>query len=216
MTEDKGPDGLTGYKTTRRSFLKGMGVAAGAGALLPRYSQAQETANEESSETPGLKELGRGKREIVLRLDGKRRKLSVEPRTTLLAAMREGLNETGPKEVCDRGSCGACTVMLDGSAVMSCMVLAMDAEGAEVLTAQGIAEDPRFKNLLDSFIENDAAQCGFCIPGFFVRSAAMLLENPKPTPSEIRHGIAGNICRCGTYSKMFDAIEGCVRKGGVG
>lgn len=201
-------------KPTRRTFLKGMGVAAGAAAVWsPTATPGQQ--DEADSATPGLKELGRGERSITLTINGEARQVTVEPRTTLLEALRSKLGMTGSKEVCDRGSCGCCTVLFDGQAVMSCMVLAMDAPGHDIWTVEGIAASPKFKPLIDAFCEHDAAQCGFCIPGFVVRSAALLNEIPSPTGDQIRQGLGGNTCRCGTYSKIFDAVSTCAEKGGV-
>lgn len=199
------------FRTTRRGFLKGVGVAAGATMVLPSIAPSQP----EEKGTPGLKELGRAAREITLKVNGEARQLKVEPRTTLLEALRVKLDLTGAKEICDRGSCGGCTVLIDGKAVTSCMMLAIDAQGHEILTAEGIAKDPRYKNLIDAFCEHDAAQCGYCIPGIVARSSELLREIPNPSLDEIRGGLAGNICRCGTYSKIFEAVAACAAKGGL-
>ncbi|MCC6546705.1 (2Fe-2S)-binding protein [Candidatus Sumerlaeota bacterium] len=199
------------FRTSRRGFLKGVGIASAATVVLPGLSLGQE----EAAGTPGLKEFGSGPLEISLKVNGDERKLSIEPRTTLLDALRTKLALTGTKEICDRGSCGGCTVLVDGRAMVSCMTLAIDMQGREITTAEGIGKDPGFAPLVDSFCEHDAAQCGFCIPGILVRSAALLKEIPNPTPLEIREGLAGNICRCGTYSRIFDAVEACAKKGGV-
>jgi xanthine dehydrogenase YagT iron-sulfur-binding subunit len=198
-------------KTSRRGFLKGVGLAAGATAVLPNLSFAEG----ESQATAGLKELGRGAREITLTVNGLPNKITVEPRTTLLEALRTKLDLTGSKEICDRGSCGGCTVLFDGKAVTGCMTLAIDAVGHEIVTAEGIGKDPKFAPLIEAFCEHDAAQCGYCIPGILVRSAALLKEIPSPTAEQVREGLAGNLCRCGTYSKIFDAVEACGRKGGL-
>jgi len=207
VAEDEG----IGLRTSRRGFLKGMGLAAGAAALLPAVGNAQEDAHE----TPGLKELGRGEREITLKINGESRKLKVEPRTTLLEALRVKLDLTGAKEICDRGACGGCTVLVGGKSLASCLLLAMDAQGEDVVTVEGIAKDPRYSNLIDAFCEHDGAQCGYCIPGIVVRSAEFLAATPNPSPDEMRAGLAGNICRCGTYSKIFESMAACSAKGGI-
>jgi len=203
---------------SRRAFLKGMGAAAGATVLLSDLAFGQEKAMDagESAppEIPGVRILGRGKRTLKLRINGKTASVEVEPRTTLLEAVRSGLGLTGNKEVCGRGSCGACTMLVDGAAVCSCLMLAVDAEGKSVITIEGVAEDPAYAHLISSYCENDAAQCGFCIPGFVVRSAAFLKENPSTDPVQIRHGLSGNICRCGTYSKIFNAVADAAKGGG--
>ncbi len=199
-TDDERPGSS---RHSRRSFLKGVGLAAGAVAVVPGVSPAQQ----QPTDPPGLKTFGSAKQEITLSINGAKQKVEVEPRTTLLEALRANLNLTGTKEVCDRGSCGACSVLLDGETICACMMLAIDAIGREVVTIEGIAKDPKYAKLIDSYCEHDAAQCGFCIPGFVVRSAEMLDNNPTPSPEEIKEGLSGNICRCGTYVKIFEAVS---------
>ncbi|MCC7392747.1 (2Fe-2S)-binding protein [Candidatus Sumerlaeota bacterium] len=211
MHDEEQDEMRNAFRTSRRGFLKGVGVASAATVILPSVGFAQD----DKAGTPGLKEIGSGPLEITLKVNGEARKVSVEPRTTLLDALREKLSLTGAKEICDRGSCGGCTVLVDGRSQAGCMTLAIDMQGKEIVTAEGIGKDPKFAPLVDAFCEHDAAQCGFCIPGILVRSAAMLMENPTPTSLQIREGLAGNICRCGTYSKIFDAVEACAKKGGV-
>ncbi|MDK2970896.1 MAG: xanthine dehydrogenase YagT iron-sulfur-binding subunit [Candidatus Sumerlaeota bacterium] len=197
---------------SRRLFLKGMGLAAGATAILPTVAVGQN-ADAETEEIPGLKILGRGEQKVTLKVNGASRTVAIEPRETLLNVLRTKLGLTGSKEVCDRGTCGCCTVLLDGASIVSCLMLAIDAVGHEVTTIEGVADDPKNAALIDAFCEHDAAQCGYCIPGIVVRSSALLDENPAPTAEEIRQGLSGNICRCGTYTKIFDAV-GSVSKGG--
>lgn len=204
-----------GRGTTRRSFLKGMGVAAGAAAILPGLGGPEARAQEGGESTPDVDFTGSGERQIVLHVNGTPTPVKVEPRTTLLEALRERLHVTGAKEVCDRGSCGCCGVLLDGRTVTSCMMLAVDAVGREIRTVEGIAADPRYANLIDSFCEHDGAQCGYCIPGFVVRSAELIETMPDPSPERIREGLSGNICRCGTYTKMFESVAGAMAKGGL-
>src|SRR5690606_49396 len=143
---------------------------------------------------------------IALQINGARHQVDVEPRTTLLDALRDQLGLTGPKQICDRGACGGCTVLMDNRSVCSCMMLAVETQGHSITTIEGIAADPVAAPLIDSFCTHDGAQCGFCIPGIVTRSKAMLDENPAPDAQAIRAGLAGNICRCGTYTKIFDSI----------
>jgi carbon-monoxide dehydrogenase small subunit len=130
----------------------------------------------------------------------------VQPYVTLLDALREDLNLTGPKEGCGTGDCGACTVLLDGEPVASCLVLAMQARGREVRTIEGLAGNGVLHPLQEAFVRLGVPQCGFCIPGVLMAAAALLAENPRPTEEQIRYGIAGNLCRCTGYTKMLAAI----------
>jgi xanthine dehydrogenase YagT iron-sulfur-binding subunit len=162
------------------------------------------------------KVAGRGPGPVKLTLDvnGKERVISVEPRVTLLDALRNYLDSktekhidvTGCKRVCDRGSCGACTVMLDGKVVYSCSMLALEAQGKKIKTAEALHDDERQDAVPAAFVKYDAQQCGFCTPGFVVAMRAALDHNPKATPAEIEEALSGNICRCGTYEQMRHAI----------
>jgi aerobic-type carbon monoxide dehydrogenase small subunit (CoxS/CutS family) len=133
-------------------------------------------------------------------------KLKVEPATTLLEALRIQLGLTGSKEVCDRGACGACSVLMDGKIVNSCLTLAVDAVGTQLTTVEGLAKDGKLDPIQEAFVRHDAMQCGYCTPGFVVASRALLNAKPKPTLEEIKHYLSGNICRCGTYGNMFNAV----------
>ena len=132
----------------------------------------------------------------------------VQPYQTLLDALRDTLGLTGPKEGCGTGDCGACTVHLDGQAVASCLVLAMQARGRAVRTIEGLGRRDALHPLQQAFVDQGVAQCGFCIPGVIMSAAALLSENPRPSEEEIRLGIAGNLCRCTGYTKMVAAIAG--------
>jgi xanthine dehydrogenase YagT iron-sulfur-binding subunit len=133
------------------------------------------------------------------------RSVEVEPRTTLLSVLRNKLEVTGCKEVCDRGECGACTVMVNGKTVLACMTLAVDAIGKEIITVEGLVIDGKLDPVQQAFVDKDALMCGFCTPGFVMSVRALLNKNPNPTEAEVRKAVAGNTCRCGTYGRVFEA-----------
>ncbi|HJM88710.1 MAG TPA: (2Fe-2S)-binding protein [Dehalococcoidia bacterium] len=144
---------------------------------------------------------------FTLNVNGRDHELYTEPNQTLLQVVRDELRYTGAKEGCGTGDCGACTMMVDGKVVTSCLVLAPDAAGREIVTIEGLADGEQLHPLQQAFIDNGSVQCGFCIPGMILSGAALLEENPNPTRDEIRRGIAGNLCRCTGYRKIVDAIE---------
>ena len=185
-----------GKTVTRRTFLKTAGVGAAASGLLT--GTATPTA---------ATVLGPEAVPLSLKVNGAARTVTVEPRVTLLRALRNHLDLTGAKEVCDRGSCGACTVLLDGEPVASCLMLAADAVGREITTVEGLGTPDRMSAVQAAFVEADALQCGFCTPGFVVASTALLRHNTSPTLDQIKDGLAGNLCRCGTYSRVFEAVQ---------
>jgi aerobic-type carbon monoxide dehydrogenase small subunit (CoxS/CutS family) len=187
---------------SRRSFIKGAGAVAAAASLVGvRNAEAEEAASLE-----GIAErLGPNAQSIELKINGATHRLAIEPRVTLLRALREHLGMTGTKLVCDRGACGACTVHLDGRPVTSCMVLAIDARGHEITTIEGLGNPAAMHPVQGAFVEHDALQCGFCTPGMVMSVAAALAANPNASREEVRHATAGNICRCGTYTHVFEA-----------
>jgi xanthine dehydrogenase YagT iron-sulfur-binding subunit len=187
---------------SRRSFIKGAGAVAAAASLVGvRKAEAEEAASLE-----GIAErLGPGAQAIELKINGETHRLAIEPRVTLLRALREHLGLTGTKLVCDRGACGACTVHLDGRPVTSCMMLAVDARDHEVTTIEGLGSPAKMHPVQDAFVEHDALQCGFCTPGMVMSVAAALAANPNANREDVRHATAGNICRCGTYTHVFEA-----------
>jgi xanthine dehydrogenase YagT iron-sulfur-binding subunit len=187
---------------SRRSFIKGAGAVAAA-AGLGRVSTA--SADQKSLPAGVVESLGPAAESIELKINGQTTKLTIEPRVTLLRALREHLGLTGTKLVCDRGACGACTVHLDGKPVTSCMMLAVDARGHEVTTIEGLGTPAQMHPVQAAFVEADALQCGFCTPGMVMSVAAALERNPAATIDEIKHATAGNICRCGTYTHVFEA-----------
>lgn len=192
----------------RRSFLKGTGLAAAAAAAGAAAVEAQAGAAL-AQDAP----LGPGAVEIALSVDGKEKTVQVEPRVTLLDALRDYLGVTAPKRVCDRGTCGACTVLLAGKPVYACSVLAVDVEGRAITTARGLMKGDALHPVQEAFFKTDASQCGFCTPGFVVACAAVLAENPKASLEDFQRGVDGNICRCGTYEQMHQAIEHLVAGG---
>jgi aerobic-type carbon monoxide dehydrogenase small subunit (CoxS/CutS family) len=202
MAEEQDPP--TGI--SRRGFLKGVG-----GGLLGGVALDEGLIGAQVAAAAGPEPI-KGFQSIQLRVNGASRQVSVEPRTTLLSALRDQLQLTGAKEVCDRGQCGACTVLLDGEAVLACMILALDARGREITTVEGLAQDGQLTPVQQAFAEQDALMCGFCTPGLVMASTALLQKNPDPTPEQIRQGVSGNLCRCGTYPKVFAAIQDAARK----
>lgn len=149
---------------------------------------------------------GPGKAPITLNINGKPMKTELEPRVTLLDALRESFDLTGSKRVCDRGTCGACTVLLDGKPVYGCSILAIDAQGHKITTVESMGAPGKLDPVQQAFIDNDAQQCGFCTPGFVVATRAFLNEHPRPSAEDIRRGLSGNFCRCGTYAGIHAAI----------
>ncbi len=187
---------------TRRSFMKTLGVSAAVSSI----SAAVEVKAAELAEHAGPQVLGPDPVDITLNINGKAMSLKVEPATTLLEALRIQLGLTGSKEVCDRGACGACSVLVDGKIMNSCLTLAVDVVGTQVTTVEGLAKDGKLDPIQEAFVRHDAMQCGYCTPGFVVASRALLNAKPKPTLDEIKHYLSGNICRCGTYGNMFNAV----------
>ena len=189
---------------TRRAFLKGVGIgssALGAG-ILAAGTAPPKTA---PSKVPGAT-LGPGPVAISLLVNGQAKTVRVEPRVTLLDVLRDRLDLTGTKKICDRGECGGCAVLLDGKPVYACMMLALDARGRSITTIEGIAPKGGLHPVQQAFIEKDALQCGFCTPGFVVASKALLDGNPRPTLDQVRETLGGHLCRCGTYPRIFEAV----------
>jgi xanthine dehydrogenase YagT iron-sulfur-binding subunit len=193
-----------GSGPSRRQFLKGSGAAAAATALAAPALPALPEAD--VAQPPAVTGMGPAPVRLSLTVNGRRMTTNVEPRVTLLDALRNYLDVTGCKRVCDRGSCGACTVMLDGKVVYACSMLALEAQGRQIRTAEGLVNGEQLDAVPAAFAHADAQQCGFCTPGFVVAMKAVLEQNPRATPQEVEAGLAGNICRCGTYEQMRDAI----------
>jgi xanthine dehydrogenase YagT iron-sulfur-binding subunit len=183
---------------SRRGFMQGIGVtSAVAPALVPEQAEAQSAA--------GV--MGPGAVPITLTINGKPQKVSVEPRETLLDVLRNHLDITGAKRVCDRGTCGACSVLLNGKVVYACSMLAIEAQGKQITTIEGFAmTGGKPHPVVTAFVNNDAQQCGYCTPGFVVASKAFLDKNPNPTYDQVKDGFGGNLCRCGTYVGIRKAV----------
>jgi xanthine dehydrogenase YagT iron-sulfur-binding subunit len=197
-----------GTNMSRRNFLKGVGTGTVAATVAPAILVGDvKTAEAQTDEAISTAK-------IQLNINEKSYQIEVEARTTLLTVLRDGIDTngdnvdlTGAKLICDRGECGGCTVLVDGKSVYACMMLAMDAQGKQITTVEGIANGDNLHPVQDAFIKHDAMMCGFCTPGFIVSSVALLNENKKPTIAEIKDGLSGNTCRCGTYPFIFDAVE---------
>jgi xanthine dehydrogenase YagT iron-sulfur-binding subunit len=149
---------------------------------------------------------GPGTATITLTVNGQQLTAELEPRVTLLDALRDHFHFTGAKRVCDRGECGACTVLMDGRSVYACNVLAIDAQGKQITTIESLGAPEELHPIQKAFVENDAQQCGFCTPGFVMASKALLDKNPQPSPEDVLHGLSGNFCRCGTYRGLRAAV----------
>lgn len=147
------------------------------------------------------------KHRVTLRVNGEAYDLLTYPHRTLLEVLREDLHLTGAKESCGEGACGSCTVLLDGAPVRSCLLLAIEAEGREITTIEGLAAGGKLHPLQEAFVEHHAIQCGFCTPGMILTAKALLDATPEPTEEEIRRALSGNICRCTGYAKIVDAVK---------
>jgi xanthine dehydrogenase YagT iron-sulfur-binding subunit len=194
-------------KLSRRKFLKTAGMASGAvavGLFVKPAPRAKATAAKHQP-------LGPGQVEVRLDVNGKVHVLNLEPRVTLVEALRERLNLTGTKRTCDHGECGACTVLLDGRAVCSCMTLAVNAQGKKIITIEGLAQGKLLGRLQKAFVEHDALQCGFCTPGMIMSLKALLDQHPRATSAQIRAAIAGNYCRCGALPNILKAASAVAR-----
>lgn len=149
---------------------------------------------------------------IKLKVNGYVHELMVKPHQTLLDILRDNLQLTGTKEGCGLGECGACTVLMNGKPVNSCLILALEADGAEILTIEGLAQEGNLHPVQKAFVEKGAIQCGFCTPGMVMATVELLNENPKPSKEEIRKGLIGNLCRCTGYIKIIEAVEEAAQK----
>ena len=190
---------------SRRDFMKGIGSGAlGTAVLAPLRGQTIAT---KKGRVPVY-----DRKTIALTVNGQKLSLDVEASETLLDALRDKLDLTGAKKVCDRGECGGCTVLLDGMPVYACMTLAVRADGKAVKTVEGLAESGRLTPVQEAFIEKDGYQCGYCTPGFIMTTTALLEKNPSPSLDEIKRALSGNLCRCGNYAKIYQAVDAAAKK----
>ena len=189
---------------SRRSFLKGTGVAATGATVL------QTGLLGYAAEMPS-RVIGPGATTINLNVNGVAKRVSVEPRTTLAEVLRDELHFTGTKIVCDRGACSACTVLLDGTPVNSCITFALDAVDRKITTIEGLGNPAHLHPVQAAFVDHDGMQCGYCTPGMVMSCAALLGRNPNPTAADVQQAISGNLCRCGTYPKVVEATLAAAR-----
>ena len=154
------------------------------------------------------------KQEMEFKVNGETYRVQADTRRTLLEVLRETLGLTGTKEMCNKGDCGACTVLIDGKPVLSCLTLAIEAQGKDILTIEGLAKGYELHPLQQAFVEQGAIQCGFCTPGFIMSAKALLDRNPHPTDEEIKEGIGNHICRCTGYVQIIEAIQAAAKRMG--
>lgn len=190
---------------TRRQFVTRVAVTAVGATAIPAVMQYESRATEPTPS--GASPEGTQKIETKLRINGREHVLTIDPRTTLLDALRDRLGLTGSKKGCDHGQCGACTVLVNGRRINSCLALAAMLEGDEITTIEGLAQDSALHPVQAAFLEHDAFQCGYCTPGQICSAVALLKENHARTDDEIREWMSGNICRCGAYTNIVAAIR---------
>ena len=195
--KDKDKPKSSKLRFSRRGFLTSVGITSGAvtTGLLETEAEAQQA-----------KTAGPGEVPITLQINGKPYKVSVEPRVTLCDALRNRLDVTASKRVCDRGTCGACSVIVDGKVMYSCTMLAIDAQGRQIQTLEGLSPANKPHALSKAFVNNDAQQCGYCTPGFVTAGINFLQRNPNPSYEDVKKGLGGNFCRCGTYVGIRKAV----------
>jgi xanthine dehydrogenase YagT iron-sulfur-binding subunit len=191
-------DSSDGVNVSRRNFLKSTGVVGiAASVLTPPEVEAQS----------GPAAVGPGDVPVRLTVNGRQLNLMIEPRVTLLDALRMRADMTGNKRVCDRGTCGACTMLVDGRPVYSCSTLAIDVQGKQIRNIDGLANGETLHPVQQAFCDKDALMCGFCTPGFIMASVGLLEKHPNATADQIKKGLDGNICRCGTFTRIFEAVS---------
>lgn len=192
---------------SRRKFIKGFGGGVVGGSVLVHSIPALSM---DKKNEPELRHDG--KVPLAFRVNGKQVKLLVEPAATLAVVLRDQLHLTGTKIVCNHGECGGCTVLLDGKAIYSCHILALDAAGKEITTIEGLLDGEKLHPIQQAFIEHDGFQCGFCTPGQIMAAQALLNKHPKPDHEQIKEGMAGNLCRCSAYPNIIDSVLAAAEK----
>ena len=192
-------DSFVSKATSRRQFIKGV-IFSGAAAAGGGYLLSMAGCSSGGGSAAGVERL------LTLNVNGQMRPVDVAPNETLAMTLRYKLGLTGTKLGCDRGECGACTVIIDGRNMYSCSQLAVWMEGKEILTIEGLAKGDKLDPLQEAFIEHDGPQCGFCTSGQIMSGKALLMKNPKPNEAQARHGLSGNLCRCGNYNREVAAV----------
>lgn len=220
---DQDQDGRP-FAVSRRSFIKGAGAGIAGAAVIGGSAAVVEPEAAEAQGAGAVQKMGPGPVPVTLNINGAAKTVEVEPRTTLVNVLR-GVGHkplapdqalTGAKVGCDRGSCGACTVLVDGKAVYSCMMLALDAQGRKITTVEGLAQGDKLTAVQQEMVNKDGYQCGYCTPGFVMSLTGLLNEKPNPTLDEVRMAVSGNTCRCGAYPRIFEAALAAAghKKGG--
>ena len=195
-------------EVTRRGFLKSAGLTAATTVI----ESASALAREAKEAVEGDRSVGPNALPVKLHVNGQEHTVIIEPRYTLAETLRENLGLTGTKVVCDRGSCSACTIWLDGTPALACMTLAIDVAGRKITTIEGLSHGDHMHPVQAAFVKHDAMQCGFCTPGMVMSCAALLERNPDPQLADVKHAVSGNLCRCGTYPKVFAATLDVARQ----
>jgi xanthine dehydrogenase YagT iron-sulfur-binding subunit len=193
-------------KLSRRTFLETTGVGVVASAALPSVDAAETAVVPQTVPAPATTAENVPRTTVRVRVNGRERAVEVEDRWTLAELLRDHLHLTGTKVACDRGECGACTVLLDGAPIYSCSYLAVWTAGRSVETVEGLAPDGRLHPLQQAFIDHDAPQCGFCTSGQLMSAKALLAANPRPSAADVRAALAGNLCRCSNYNHYVQAV----------
>ncbi len=202
--KSKPEDEVPNTGMTRRSFIKGVGVGAAAAAAASGTLSALADAEAKETKAEEMQKL-------TLRVNGRSHRLLVEPRWSLLYVLREKMGLTGTKVGCERGECGACTVLINGVPRYACMTLALEAEEEEITTVEGLMEGEQLGSVQQAFLENDAFQCGYCTPGQIMAAEGLLRAGGPLNVGEIQKGMSGNLCRCGAYAHIFRAVEAAAK-----
>jgi xanthine dehydrogenase YagT iron-sulfur-binding subunit len=187
---------------SRRNFLRGVGASAMAGALAKAAAAAESVEALDEQKLVGPEPV-----KLVLQINGSRHQVEAEPRVTLLDVLRNRLQLTGAKEVCDRATCGACTALVNGAPVYTCMKLAIEMQGQDIITVEGLGDQKNLTPIQQAFVECDALMCGYCTPGFVMSLTALLKTKKNPTLEEIKKACSGNLCRCGAYPQIFKVAQ---------